>query len=81
MHGVGFGGGRGERMAAMANTRGAQQKIGPRLTVIDGGQDSASGELAESEESLAGLLDQWTPLLEPGCDPLSAELTGASSWR
>ena len=30
-----------------------------------------------SEESLAGLLDQWTPLLESGCDPLSAELTGA----
>ncbi len=42
----------------MANTRGAQQKTGPRLTVIDGGQRCAGGELAESEESLAGLLDQ-----------------------
>ena len=72
-----FRGGCGERMAAMADTRGAQHKTGPRLTVIDGGQRCAGGELAESEESLAGLLDQWTPLLEPGCDPLSAELTGA----
>jgi hypothetical protein len=63
-------------MAAMADTRGAQHKTGPRLTVIDGEQDSAGGELVESEESLAGLLEQWTPLLEPGCDPLSAELTG-----
>ena len=61
----------------MADTRGAQHKTGPRLTVIDGGQRCAGGERAESEESLAGLLDQWTPLLEPGCDPLSAELTGA----
>lgn len=72
-----FGGGRGDRMAAMADTQGVQQKTGPRLTVIDGGQRREGGELAESEESLAGLLDQWTPLLEPGCDPLSAELTGA----
>jgi hypothetical protein len=77
MDGVGLVGGRGERMAAMVDTRGAQQKIGPRLTVIDGGRHCAGGELAESEESLAGLLVQWTPLLEPGCDPLSAELTGA----
>jgi hypothetical protein len=64
-------------MAAMADTRGAQHKTGPRLTVIDGGQCCAGGELAESEESLAGLLDQWRPLLEPGCGALSAELTGA----
>jgi hypothetical protein len=33
-------------MAAMAD-RGAQQKTGPRLTVIDGGQRCAGGELAE----------------------------------
>ena len=61
----------------MADTRDAQHKTGPRLTVIDGGQRCAGGELGESEQSLAGLLEQWTPLLEPGCDSLSAELTGA----
>lgn len=75
--GVGFRGGCGERMAGVADTRGAQHKTGPRLTVIDGGQGCAGGESAESGESLAGLMDQWTPLLEPGCDSLSAELTGA----
>jgi hypothetical protein len=64
-------------MAAVADAQGAQQKTAPRLTVIDGEQGCAGGELAESEEPLAGLLEQWTPLLEPGCDPLSAELTGA----
>jgi hypothetical protein len=45
----------------MADTQGAQPKTGPRLTVIDGGQRCAGGELAELEESLAGLLDQWAP--------------------
>ena len=61
----------------MVDTQGAQPKIGPRLSVIDGGRCCVAGELAESEESLASLLEQWAPLLEPGCDPLSAELTGA----
>lgn len=32
--------------------------------------------LPSSSELLDGLLDGWKPLLEPGCDPLSAELTG-----
>jgi hypothetical protein len=77
MDGVGCGGGRGERMAGVADTRGAQQKSGPTLTVIEGGQRCGGGELAESEAFLAGLMDQWAPLLEPGCDSLSAELTGA----
>lgn len=36
-----------------------------------------SGLLPEPEESLAGLLDGWTPTLEAGCDPLTAELSGA----
>jgi len=35
------------------------------------------GLLPEPEESLAGLLDGWTPTLQAGCDPLSAELSGA----
>jgi hypothetical protein len=36
-----------------------------------------TGLLPEPEESLAGLLDGWTPTLRAGCDPLSAELSGA----
>src|SRR5258708_22369228 len=36
-----------------------------------------AGLLPEPEESLAGLLDGWTPTLEAGCDTMAAELFGA----
>lgn len=36
-----------------------------------------AGVLPSPEESLAGLLEGWTPLLKPGVDTLSAELSGA----
>jgi hypothetical protein len=35
-----------------------------------------AGLLPSREESLAGLMDTWKPLLKRGCDPWSAELTG-----
>ncbi|NJC67998.1 plasmid pRiA4b ORF-3 family protein [Planosporangium flavigriseum] len=35
-----------------------------------------AGLLPSREESLAGLMAMWKPLLKPGCDPWSAELTG-----
>lgn len=36
-----------------------------------------AGMLQPPEEVMTGLMDSWKPLLEPGCDPLSAELVGA----
>jgi hypothetical protein len=36
-----------------------------------------AGLLPEPEESLAGLLDGWTPTLEASCDTMAAELFGA----
>lgn len=36
-----------------------------------------AGMLPSPEESLAGLLEEWTPLLKPGADTVSAELAGA----
>lgn len=38
----------------------------------------AAGLLPSAEESRAGLISWFTPLLEPGCDRLDAELAGSS---
>lgn len=54
------------------------------LQVLDGASDMAeameclteAGLLPAPEESVAGLLEGWRPLLEPGCDALNAELCG-----
>jgi Plasmid pRiA4b ORF-3-like protein len=54
------------------------------LQVLDTASDMAgaiqqltdAGLLPAPEDSVSGLLEHWQPLLEPGCDPLSAELCG-----
>jgi hypothetical protein len=55
------------------------------LQVLDGASDvneamqrlAEAGLLPSPEDSVAGLLEGWQPLLEPGCDALNAELCGA----
>ncbi len=55
------------------------------LRALDGARDAEdvlrnlieAGVLPSPEEALAGLLEGWRPLLQPGADPLSAELAGA----
>jgi Plasmid pRiA4b ORF-3-like protein len=55
------------------------------LRALDGASDAEealrnlveAGMLPSPEESLAGLLEGWRPLLKPGADALSAELSGA----
>jgi len=54
------------------------------LEVLDAASDMAeamrrladAGLLPAPEDSFSGLLEHWQPLLEPDCDPLSAELCG-----
>jgi hypothetical protein len=54
------------------------------LEVLDSASDvdeamqrlAAAGLLPGPEDSVAGLLEGWQPLLEPGCDALNAELCG-----
>jgi hypothetical protein len=54
------------------------------LQVLDDASDmeeamqclTEAGLLPAPEESVAGLLEGWRPLLEPGCDALNAELCG-----
>jgi hypothetical protein len=54
------------------------------LQVLDSASDMAeamqclteAGLLPAQEESVAGLLEGWRPLLKPGCDALDAELCG-----
>jgi hypothetical protein len=48
------------------------------VSVEDGlGRLAEAGLLPSMEQSFEGLLEGFTPLLEPGCDQLSAELCGA----
>ena len=62
-------------------TAGAPAEV---LQILDGAGDMAeamqrlteAGLLPAPEESVAGLLEGWRPLLEPGCDALNAELCG-----
>src|SRR5919106_1450613 len=36
----------------------------------------SAGVLPTPDEALAGMLEAFSPLLRPGCDPISAELAG-----
>lgn len=57
-----------EEVLRMLDGPGSPEEILQRLV--------GAGLIPSQEESLAGLIAGWQPLLERGCDPLSAELAG-----
>ena len=69
-------------LRAMLVAEGAPEEV---LGLVDGSRDvdeavrrlTEAGVIGSPEQAVAGLLDGFSALLEPGCGPLDAELTGA----
>ena len=75
-------------LISLAGVRELMEALGApseMLETVDGASDlddafeqlTASGLIPEPQDMLDGVIDSFGSLLEPGCDPLSAELAGA----